>query len=878
MEFLKSSIFRLCSVVLGIIILSEGEPMAEELKPLVQILENGMHLVVLESHSAPVVSIQAWVRAGSADEPDDMAGVSHLLEHMLFKGTHRRKVGEIAREIESNGGYINAFTTYDATVYYVTIASRYFEIGLDVLADAIQNSSFDAEELEKEKEVVIEEIKRSNDIPERKAMNDIFELAYSVHPYRRPIIGFAETVREITRDKLINYYKKWYSPENITLVIVGDVSQDDVFKSISRHFYFKKSGVRPLKRPAEPEQKELRVKVSRDNVFETQLILAFHIPGVFDKDIYALDVLSSLMGEGDSSVLYKEIKRNKELVNSIYTYTYTPKDTGVFIIGASLEAENVRRAIEAIWEEVLRIRERIPDYGELLRSKIKIESDFIYQKETVEGMARQMGYFEAILGDVNYEKRYLEGLREVKAEDIREVAEKYLVPENLSVVVLGPVEETLTGEEIKGIIYGKKEIQKEERIKEEISRIVLDNGVRLIVKNRPGTETVSIYSASLGGLRYETPDRAGLSNLLSKVWTKGTETRKAEEIADEIEEMGGEIAGYSGRNTFGLSAQFLSRFFDKGLNLFADVLLNPAFDNDEIEKARREILNEIKNQEDDLARIAFKNFYKTLYRSHPYGMDILGTRSSVQRIKREDIVKYYNRFLSPENLVIVVVGDFDLRDKIDLLKAKFSSIPRRKTNLPSIEKVKPLDEIRKSTKSVKGKEQVHILLGFLGTTVTSEDQYPLQILDAILSGQGGRLFVKLRDEQSLAYDLRALNVTGIDPGYFALYIASSAEKEEQALQGLILEVKRILDGGVTEDEVERAKRYIVGNYEISLQSNSSLASNIALNEIYNLGYDFYKRYPEKINGVTVKEVNETARRYLDLERYALSIIRPERNK
>ncbi len=853
--------------------------MAAEFKPVVKILPNGMHLVVLESGSAPVVSIQAWVRVGSADEPEDMAGVSHLLEHMLFKGTQKRKVGEIAREIESKGGYINAFTTYDATVYYVTIASRYFETGLDVLADAIQNSSFDAEELEKEKEVVIEEIKRSNDIPERKAMNDIFELAYKVHPYKRPIIGFTDTVKEITREKLINYYKKWYSPENITLVIVGDVSQDEVFKSISKYFYFQKSGVTPLERSSEPEQMELRVKVSKDNVFETQLIFAFHIPGVFDKDIFALDVLSSLMGEGDSSVLHKEVKRNKELVNSIYTYTYTPKDTGVFIIGASLEAKDVKKAIDAIWAEVLKIRERAHDYGELLRSKIKIESDFVYQKETVEGMARQMGYFEAIIGDVNYESRYLEGLREVKAEDIRDVAKRYLVPENLSVVVLGPVEETLTAEEIKGIIYGKKDIQREKRVgEEEISKIILDNGVRLIVKNRPGTETVSIYSASLGGLRYETPDKAGLSNLLSKVWTKGTKTRKAEEIADEIEEIGGEISGYSGRNTFGISAQFLSRFFDRGLNLFADVLWNPAFDDGEIEKARREILNEIKNQEDDLARIAFKNFYRTLYGSHPYGMDILGTKSSIQRIKRKDILKYYNRFFSPDNLVIVVVGDFELSDKIDLLKTKFASIPKKKTKSPSIKKVKPLNEIKKSTKSVKGKEQVHILLGFLGTTVMNEDQYPLQVLDAILSGQGGRLFVKLRDEQSLAYDLRALNVMGIDPGYFALYIASSPEKEEQVLQGLIGEVRRILQEGVTEDEVERAKRYIVGNYEISLQSNSSLASNIALNEIYNLGYDFYKKYPEKINNVTVEMVNEIARRYLNLERYALSIIRPEKSK
>lgn len=856
--------------------------MADEFKPLVQILPNGMHLVVFENHSAPVVSIQAWVRVGSADEPEDMAGVSHLLEHMLFKGTQKRKVGEIAREIESNGGYINAFTTYDATVYYVTIASRYFETGIDILADAIQNSSFEQDELEKEKEVVIEEIKRSDDIPERKAMNDIFELAYKVHPYKRPIIGFAEKVKAITRERLIDYYKKWYSPDNITLVVSGDADRETMLVAVEKYFGgFKKSGARAAQRPLEPEQDALRVKVSKENVFETQLILAFHIPGVLDKDIYAMDVLSSLMGEGDSSTLYKEIKRNKELVNSIYTYTYTPKDAGVFIVGASLEAKDLENAIKSIWEEILKIREHPPGYNELSRSKIKIESDFIYQKETVEGIARQLGYFEAIIGDVHYEKKYLEGLNDIKADDITRVAEKYLVPDNLSIVILGPVEKpSIVEEEVKQFIHEKKNVEKErEKTKaQEVSKIILDNGIRLIVKNTPGTETVSIYSASLGGVRYETQERSGLSNLLSRVWTKGTKTRNAEEIADEIEETGGEIAGYSGRNTFGLSAQFLSRFIDKGLNLFTDVLFNPAFSDDEIEKARREILNEIKNQEDDLARIVFKNFYKTLYGAHPYGMDMLGTKTSVDKLNREDILEYYTQFLRSDNLVIVVVGDFELNETIDLLKTKFALIPGRKTKIPAIKKVKPLNEIKRSEKSVKEKEQVHILLGFLGTTVTSEDQYSLQVLDAILSGQGGRLFVKLRDEQSLAYDLRAMNVAGIDPGYFALYIASSAEKEEQAIQGLIGEIKRVLDSGVNEEEVERAKKYIVGNYEISLQSNSSMASNIALNEIYNLGYDFYKKYPEKINSVTVNNVNEIGKKYLNLNKYVLSIIKPENNK
>lgn len=851
--------------------------MAEEIKPIVTTLPNGMRVVVLENRSAPVVSLQAWVRVGSADEPDDMAGVSHLLEHMLFKGTEKRKVGEIAREIEASGGYINAFTTYDATVYYVTIASRFFETGLEVLSDAIQNSAFDPVELEKEKEVVIEEIKRSEDIPERRAMNDLFALAYKVHPYRRPIIGYADQVRNITRERLVEYYRKWYSPQNITFVVTGDVGAQEALQKVERFFSnFKRGTLMPAGRVEEPEQKEIRVKISKEDVFETQLVLAFHIPGVYHKDTYALDILSSLLGEGDSSILYREVKHKRELVNSIYSYTYTPKDTGVFIIGASLESRNLERALVSIWEEINRLISREISYDDLQRARIKIESDFIYQKETVQGIARQLGYFDAIIGDLDYEKKYLEGIRRVTQEDIKLMIRKYLIPENLSVVVLGPKDISIEEEKIKQIF--STEHPKVTSSDSEIKKILLDNGIKLIVKSTPGTETISIYTASLGGVRYETEDTSGLTNLLSKVWTRGTKTRNADEIAEEIEEIGGEVSGYSGRNTFGLSQQFLSRFFERGIELFVDILINASFPEEEVEKVKREVLNELKNQMDDPGRIAFKLFYKKLYGDHPYGMDILGTPESVRGLTRKQVLKFYEKFVRPDNLVITLVGDFNVNNALKLLEEKLGKIKKSKTAHPKVSSVKELKEIRRGEKTIKAKEQAHIILGYLGTTIQSEDRYPLQVLEAILSGQGGRLFVKLRDEMSLAYDLRALSVEGIDPGYFALYIASSAEKENIAIDSLMKEIKKVLDQGVSEEEVERAKRYIIGNYEISLQSNSAQASTIAMNEIYGLGYDFHKKYPDRISSITAEIVNNVARKYLSPDRYVLAIVKPGKEK
>ena len=244
-------------------------------------LDNGMTVILEENHSARVVAFQMFVRVGGADENEKEAGIAHVFEHMLFKGTEKRKVGQIAGEVEAAGGYINAYTSYDQTVYHLAVASRYFDTGLDIISDAIQHSSFDPNELKKELEVVLEELRMGEDDPGRKLYKNILSTAYTTHPYKRPVIGFIDTVKNFTREQILDFFRKWYIPNNMTLVVVGDFDKNQAMDAIKNGFKDFKAGPEPHQpRPVEPSQKEIKAIISADEIKEVHMGMAFHIPGL----------------------------------------------------------------------------------------------------------------------------------------------------------------------------------------------------------------------------------------------------------------------------------------------------------------------------------------------------------------------------------------------------------------------------------------------------------------------------------------------------------------------------------------------------------------------------------------------------------------------
>ena len=845
-------------------------------------LENGMTVILKENRSVPVVALQAWVKVGSADESDDKAGICHLIEHMLFKGTEKRGVGEIAYEIESSGGEINAYTSFDQTVYHIVIAGRFFDLGLDVLSDAVLNPSFDPAELKGEKEVIQEEIKRGEDNPAAKLSQSLFSTSYKVHTYKRPIIGFKDTVKGATRDDLIDFHRAWYTLSNITLVVVGDFDCNIALAKIKKVFGCFGSGCGAShNRIKELPQKSIRSDVMFDETMEGYMDIAFHAPGINHKDSYALDALSLILGYGESSRLFSRVKDDKGLVYTIHSYYFMPKDPGLLVINSMMDKGNSIDALALILEETYKLRHEKVNEDELEKAKLNIESEFVYSKESVEGQARQLGSFEVVAGNMAFEKDYIKKISRVSSEDIIRVARKYLTSKNLTAVFLLPhggeavinrdiIEEIALKEEIKLKRYHSIPRRKEG---EGVEKVILENGMTLLIKEEHSTPLISMRAAFLGGLRFEEERLNGVNSFIAEMITKGTKSLNAYEIAQRIESMAGSIHGFSGRNSFGLHSEILSRFFGRGLTLLTDIIINPAFDAVELEKKRVDILAALKQQEDNLTSYTFNIFAKTLYDRHPYGMNMLGTRESILNMTQDDLIGYYGLYADPKNLVLSIVGDVRVDNTVEKVRQLFEEFTESDFEIPRVPE-EPQPETIKNAEVYKDKKQTHLVLGFLGTTMYNPDRYPMDVLNAVLSGQAGRLFVELRDKLSLAYTVTSFSHEGIDPGFMGIYIGTSTEKLDMAIDGIKKELKKVREERVAPDELERAKRYLIGSFEIGLQTNSAKAATIALGERYGLGHSHFMEYPEKISNVTPDDVLETARKYIDLNRYSMAVIRP----
>ncbi|HJZ84667.1 MAG TPA: pitrilysin family protein [Polyangia bacterium] len=853
-------------------------------------LASGLKIVLEENHAAPVVAFQAWVGVGSADEPPGSYGIAHVFEHMLFKGTARRGVGEIAQEVEASGGDINAWTSFDQTVYHLVMASRYFDTGLDILADAIQSSSFDPGELARELKVVIEEIKQGEDAPARVTTQSLFGAAYAKHPYRRPVIGFEKQVRALTRERLLEFFHKWYVLSNVTLVVVGDVEPERALRKIGQAL----GGAQPqpLERKSfrEPEQRAPRAVAQWQNVREAHVAMGFHIPGIRHPDTGALDLLAIILGQGDSSRMNLEVRRNRQLASDIYAYSYTPRDPGLLVVGGASTPDALEDCTKAIHDEVFRVVHEEVLTQELAKARTIIESDAVYQKETVQGMARKMGFFETVAGDLDYEREYNRQIQEATPHKLREVAARYLRVENLTASILIPETDAKRGQ--RAVQKWKQKLpelaakadtraQKSWALARqdlaatgEVVRRVLRNGLRLLVKRDPSVPVLALRAVWMGGQRYEEARSAGINNMLAALLVRGTRTRSAEEIMKEVEGMAGSMGGFSGRNSFGVRGEFLSRHWERALEILADCVLGPAFADDELEKERKQVLDEIHAQEDNLTQVVFRLFAETLYKRHPYRMDVLGTPASVSALTRRRLSDYYRRHFAAGGMTLAIVGDVDPARALAKVERLFEQALAPAADAPPVEP-EPQPAAPQKVWKYLTKQQAHLVVGFLGTTVSDPDRYPMEVLSTILSGQGGRLFVELRDKKGLAYRVSAFSLEGVDPGYFAVYIATSPENLEVAVAGIEHELAKVRAQPVQKGELERAKKYLVGTHEISLQRRAALASTLAFHECYGQGWDEYRRYAPSILAVSAADVQRVAQKYLDPARAVVAVVKPE---
>jgi zinc protease len=845
-------------------------------------LPNGLCALLCPSELAPVVELQVWAQVGSADEGPGEHGVAHFHEHMLFKGTERRGLGEVAGAIEGSGGRINAYTSHDVTVYHVTLPDDEQALGVDVLADAVLHPLFEPQEIRREIEVVLEEIRRGEDSPGNVLGNALFAEAFREHPYRAPILGTPQSVSAFERELLRGFHTRWYAPDNLVFVGVGSFEPRELLARVEAAFGAARPGGVRRRRRGEPPQREPRVSTFARPFERASASLAWPAVGLAHPDAALLDLAAAVIGSGESSRLVRRVRERAGLVERADAWCYTPLDPGVWSIELETDAERCAEAVAACAREVERLRAAPVGEAELEKARAGFLAAVDFERESVSGVAGKLGSFHCTGGGHEQEARYLETIRRATPDDLLRAARGYLGPERLTAVALLPEAEARACSAAQigaALARAGEDAERAARpprragAANEIVSFALDSGVRLHVLPRRSLPLVAGRAALGGGQLAEDAPRAGIGAFLSSLWLRGTETHSAADFATAVESRAAEIDSFSGRSSQGLSFECPRAQWEPILDLVCEVLLQPALDPEEIEHERRETLAAIARREDQLARRALLLFAETHFLRHPYRLPSLGSAESVGALERDALLAHHRELVCARNLVVAVAGDVDPDEIARGLSERLADLDPRPFAPPRPGREPAPREIRRALLQ-KQREQAHCVIGVRGVAVDDDDRHALDVIAQLLAGQGGRLFLELRDRRALAYAVDAMHVEGVDPGWLAVQIATAPERLEEARTGLLAELERLLSAPPPEDELARARRHLIGGFAIDQQRNAVHAARIAHDSLYGQAPDAHRSYPQKVAAVTPADALRVARRILDLGAYTEAIIRP----
>ena len=831
------------------------------------ILDNGLTVLLIEDRRCRLVSIQLFVRAGSIYEDKYLGtGVSHFVEHVIDDGTPTRSRADIDRLIEKMGNVSNAYTWRDHTKYYHTVPTEHFPLALELMADYIQNPTFPPEEVEIQRGVILNEFNKDNDEPTRRLLDAFYETAFRVHPVRIPVGGYPELFEKLTREDLIDYYEMTYSPDNMVLVVAGDIDVERAFEMVSRLFEpFKRRKPFSPNLPQEPPQVAMRERVITGSVEMAYGVMGFHTVDVFHEDALPLEIIATALGTGESSRISRIVKDQKRLIYSCDTWSDTPPyDAGIWAVEFDTDPEKLEEAKEAILKEIFRVRSEGLTKGEMEKAKAIIESEYIFSNQSIEEIASTVGNDEFATGDPHFTERFIERIRSVTQEDILRAAERYFREENLTVTVMIP---DRLGSRSRVILSsggcGRCSMERER----------LENGARLLICADDSFPVVSVNVVMPGGSKYEPPEKSGSFQLMSKMLLKGTKSRTAQQIAEEIESVGASLDPFCGREFFGCSATMLADDLEFGLEMLFDVLSESIFDPEEFAKLKEEAIAEIKAEADDWVTLSKNRFYETAFGDRAHEFYPIGRLASVQNLTVADVMDLYHRFCAPTNAVISVFGDVDPQKVRRLIEEGMAKWAREAQPLPDFPP--PVFRPAKRTFHEEIYQEV-VFIGYPAVPISSADRYPIKVLTAILVGvdyPGGRLYNRLRNEQ-LVYLVHGYTYFGIDMGYIAVYAATGQNGAEQALRVMIEEMERVAEGEIGEEELESGKNMCISSHRLNLQTLSDRSAAAALSESYGIGYDQFLKFEERISEIGVEDVRRVAGEILDGSRRAIAILKP----
>jgi len=825
-------------------------------------LKNGHTVIIKEIHANPIVTIDTWVKTGSVNEDKNNNGVSHFLEHLLFKGTKKYKVGEIDKIIESGGGHFNAATSKDFTHFYITMPSRDFDTALDLHSDMLLNAQIPEPELNRERKVVQEEIRRAEDNPARIQSDNITKLLFKSHPYRYDTLGTPEIIGSIPRSEILKYYHKWYVPSNMITVIVGDINTNKALNLVKEKFISSATKPMQLQYAREPEIKKPAEIVEKGNYNIGYLDVAFKgVPIKDQKTNNALDIAAVVLGGGRSSRLYQDIKEKLNIVTSIDAGNESMRDDSVFVIDANLDPKNYAIVKTAVMKEVEKLKQGITQ-EELKRAKTQLQRQFLYSSESTENIANSIGYVMTTSGNIDYYTKYIENLNKITANDVKQAVNTYLSPNAAVTAVLLPENSTASA------------APKHQETYKNVTKSVLDNGVVLISEKNTSNDIISMSLIVKGGDLLD--PKPGISDLIAGTLLKGTKNRSALQLSKELENSGIIIAPSSNPDYFEIQIKSTAQDFDKALELLADIVNAPLFKQEDIDNVRTDELEGIQASRDNPLPLALEKFYKEMFPNHPYGYVGEVLEKSLPSITRDEMVNFYKDYFIPQNMIMAVSGNINNKDLSDKINAYF---PQKQGKIVDINCLKnqfiPLNQ-NKSAITPKNIAAAWMVMGWPVPGITSGKDYAsLKIIDSLLgSGLSSRLFVNLREKQGLAYQISSAYPSRLDTSVFMLYLGTNPVNLKTAINGFNNEINKIKCEGISAKELNEQKQEIIGHFLLSQETNQNKAHYLAWFESIGKGYKFNYNFPDLIDSVTIDDVKQTANKYFSCP-YVMSIVAPQ---
>jgi zinc protease len=813
-------------------------------------LPNGLTVLLRRDTAAPVSSVQVWVKTGSIHEGAHLgAGLSHYLEHMLFKGTERRAGREISSTVQAHGGYINAYTTFDRTVYYIDVPSNHTNVAIDLLADAVLHSTLPADEVTKEKDVILREIDMCLDDPDQRLSQALFETAFRTHPYRQPIIGHRDVFAANTREDLMAYYRGRYVPNNLVLVIVGDFEPASTRAAIAEHFGpAPRVRLAPVLVPDEPVQLSRRDQHLHEDVKVARAGLGWQIPGLTHPDTPALDMLAMVLGHGDSSLLWQSIREKARLVHTIDAMSWNPGTGGLFYVSYVSDPDKRVAAEQAILRELSRIERQGIKPAALAKAIRQAVTSEINMRKTMAGQASRLGAGEVVVGDIHYTQQYFRRLAELTPAKLREVMRTYLVPEKLTVISSNPAGPQTTAVDGTAPTAGSSL---------DFEEIALPVGARLLLQPNHALPNLHFRLALAGGPFFEPAGRRGLNSLLATMLTKDTGRRSAEEVAGAIEAVGGTFHEFSGNNSFGLTAEVLPGDAGLALELLADALLRPAFKPARLEVEREAALAHLQESLDDVVSVGRKKMREKFFGAHPFAVESGGDEAGLKAIQVADLRALHRRLAVSGNVVLAVAGAFDPRRLLPKLKAFLAKIPRGTVSAGAT----GVTIVPGDFTEIQPRQQAIVFQAFPGPGLLADDYIVSEVADELFSGMSSRLFERVREEKGLAYFVRSSRIVGLRDGMFYFFAGTSPQRHAEVIAELNLEIQRVREGGVTADELRRCQVRLKAGKRMGMQTNGARAMQAALNAIYGQPVNDWRTYDARIDGVTLADMQAFARNY-----------------